>query len=91
MIIHFFIISRKLFICDLYDLETIENSSLSFTEATYKNLCDACNNPASCYMTDKYYGRQGALLCLTDNVGDVVWTRLDDAKLHFKVTDRSAS
>ncbi|XP_020278955.1 transferrin [Pseudomyrmex gracilis] len=55
-----------------------------YLKATYKNLCDACNNPAGCYMTDKYYGRQGALLCLTDNVGDVVWARLDDAKVHFK-------
>ncbi|XP_072760002.1 transferrin isoform X2 [Anoplolepis gracilipes] len=53
-------------------------------KSKYKNLCAACENPSSCYNTDKYYGRQGALLCLTDNVGDVAWVRLDDARVHFK-------
>ncbi|KMQ96612.1 transferrin isoform x4 [Lasius niger] len=53
-------------------------------KSKYKNLCAACENPSSCYNTDKYYGREGALLCLTDNVGDVTWVRLDDARVHFK-------
>lgn len=53
-------------------------------KSKYKNLCAACENPSSCYNTDKYYGREGALLCLTDNVGDIAWVRLDDARAHFK-------
>lgn len=65
-------------------------SLLLFAESRYRNLCAACEKPASCYNTDKYYGREGALLCLTDGIGDVAWVRLGDARVHFKVTDRSA-
>lgn len=54
-------------------------------ESKYRNLCAACERPASCYNTDKYYGREGALMCLTDGMGDVAWIRLGDAKVHFKV------
>lgn len=64
--------------------------SLSFAETKYRNLCAACENPASCYNTDKYYGRQGAVLCLVDGVGDVGWVRLDDARIHFKVINKLA-
>ncbi|KAM0730836.1 Transferrin [Formica fusca] len=53
-------------------------------KSKYKNLCAACDNPTSCYNTDKYYGREGALLCLTDNMGDVAWVRLANARVHFK-------
>ncbi|XP_011337868.1 transferrin isoform X2 [Ooceraea biroi] len=53
-------------------------------KSKYRNLCGACSNPAGCYSNDKYYGWEGALICLTDNVGDVAWIRLDQAKLHFK-------
>ncbi|XP_014469686.1 PREDICTED: transferrin isoform X4 [Dinoponera quadriceps] len=53
-------------------------------KSQYRNLCAACDNPASCYIDDKYHGREGALLCLTDDVGDVAWVRLDDTLLHFK-------
>ncbi|XP_044594482.1 transferrin [Cotesia glomerata] len=49
----------------------------------YRNLCSLCDNPNGCYAGDKYHGREGALLCLTDNVGDIAWVRLDDAKRHF--------
>lgn len=63
----------------------INKISLWFTESKYKNLCAACDNPSSCYNTDKYYGPEGALLCLTDNVGDVAWVKLADARVHFKV------
>lgn len=58
----------------------------SFAELKYKNLCNICDNPGSCYTSDKYYGREGSLLCLTDNVGDIAWARLDDARVHFEVT-----
>lgn len=74
------IINNVFFLC-IYVYRVL----LWFTESKYKNLCAACENPSSCYNTDKYYGREGALLCLTDNVGDVTWVRLDDARVHFKV------
>lgn len=64
-------------------------SFYTFLESRYRSLCAACDNPASCYHSDKYYGRQGALLCLTDNIGDVAWVRLDDTINHFKVRERA--
>lgn len=77
----------------LYSAEQVPSSAgrkkkflLSFAESRYRNLCAACERPASCYNTDKYYGREGALLCLTDGMGDVAWVRLRDARVHFKVT-----
>ncbi|XP_015175750.1 PREDICTED: transferrin [Polistes dominula] len=53
----------------------------------YKNLCSLCYNPASCSIGDKYHGRDGAILCLTDNVGDIAWVRLDDVVQYFKMTE----
>ncbi|XP_053977011.1 transferrin isoform X1 [Hylaeus volcanicus] len=53
-------------------------------KAKYRNLCAACDNPVGCYSSDKYHGREGALLCLTDNAGDIAWVRLDDTLAHFK-------
>lgn len=53
-------------------------------KSKYRNLCGSCGNPAGCYANDKYYGPEGALLCLTDNAGDIAWVRLDDALEHFK-------
>ncbi|XP_011641592.1 serotransferrin isoform X1 [Pogonomyrmex barbatus] len=53
-------------------------------KSKYRNLCAACERPASCYNTDRYYGREGALLCLTDGMGDVAWVRLGDARVHFE-------
>ncbi|XP_076758710.1 transferrin 3 isoform X1 [Xylocopa sonorina] len=50
----------------------------------YRNLCAACDNPVGCYSSDKYHGRVGALLCLTDNAGDISWVRLSDTLEHFK-------
>ncbi|XP_015598870.1 transferrin [Cephus cinctus] len=53
-------------------------------KSKYKNLCALCENPAGCYAADKYHGREGAVLCLTDSMGDVAWVRLQDALQHFK-------
>lgn len=39
-----------------------------------------------CSQHDKYWGRKGSLLCLTDGSGDVSWARLDDVKQHFGLT-----
>ncbi|CAD1475639.1 unnamed protein product, partial [Heterotrigona itama] len=53
-------------------------------KSKYRNLCAACDNPVGCYTTDTYHGREGALLCLTDNAGDIAWVRLNDTLEHFK-------
>ncbi|XP_036151373.1 transferrin isoform X2 [Monomorium pharaonis] len=68
-------------------LDTIDDWTkiFSMVESRYRNLCTACEKPAGCYNTDKYYGREGALMCLTDGMGDVAWVRLGDARVHFKV------
>lgn len=67
----------------LYSYRTFIISFL--VESKYRNLCSLCDNSASCYVDDKYYGRDGAILCLTDNVGDIAWVRLDDVLQYFKV------
>ncbi|XP_014608643.1 PREDICTED: transferrin [Polistes canadensis] len=56
-------------------------------KSKYRNLCSLCYNPASCSIDDKYHGREGAILCLTDNVGDIAWVRLDDVIEYFKMTE----
>ncbi|XP_017753884.1 PREDICTED: transferrin isoform X2 [Eufriesea mexicana] len=61
--------------------DTTFNSKL---KSKYRNLCAACDNPVGCYTNDKYHGREGALLCLTDNAGDIAWVRLNDTLEHFK-------
>ncbi|XP_032675197.1 transferrin [Odontomachus brunneus] len=68
-------------VAGLWSSDTIFDGQL---KSRYRNLCTACDNPISCYNDDKYRGREGALLCLTDDVGDVAWVRLDDTLLHFK-------
>lgn len=65
-----------------WSADTVYDNKL---KSKYKNLCATCDNPAGCYSTDKYHGREGALLCLTDNAGDVAWVRLDDTLEFFKV------
>lgn len=55
------------------------------TESKYTNLCALCQNPLSCYGDDKYYGEEGSLICLTENVGDIVWTKWSSAWSHFEV------
>ncbi|XP_033208065.1 transferrin [Belonocnema kinseyi] len=49
----------------------------------YRNLCSQCGSP-KCSKGDKYYGREGVLLCLTDGGGDIAWSRLDYVQEHFK-------
>lgn len=52
----------------------------------YPNLCNLCDSPSTCSMNDKYWGRRGPLLCLTDGAGDISWARLDDVRIHFGLT-----
>ncbi|XP_066141002.1 transferrin [Euwallacea fornicatus] len=52
----------------------------------YSNLCILCYDPKKCSQQDKYWGRTGSLLCLTDGAGDVSWARLEDVKHHFGIT-----
>ncbi|KAK5650025.1 hypothetical protein RI129_001054 [Pyrocoelia pectoralis] len=56
----------------------------------YPNLCGLCNSPTVCSTDDKYWGRRGPLLCLTDGVGDITWARLDDVRSHFGLIPGSA-
>lgn len=49
----------------------------------YQHLCDLCGDPSSCSRSDKYWGRKGSLLCLTDGIGEISWARLDDVQQHF--------
>ncbi|KAF5276054.1 hypothetical protein FQA39_LY00850 [Lamprigera yunnana] len=58
-------------------------------KSKYPNLCASCNSPGVCSMDDKYWGRRGPLLCLTDAVGDITWARLDDVRSHFGLTPGS--
>lgn len=51
----------------------------------YPNLCKLCDNPSDCSVNDKYFGRVGALYCLTDGAGDVAWARLPDIQYHFGI------
>lgn len=49
-------------------------------------MCELCDNPYRCAAEDRYWGRRGGLFCLTDGVGDISWSRLDDVQSHFGVT-----
>ena len=51
----------------------------------YPSLCQLCNDPYSCDIGDKHWGRRGALYCLTNGGGSVAYARLDDVKSHFGV------
>lgn len=59
---------------------------VAVAETKYKSLCGICDIPSVCSQSDKYWGRQGALLCLSDCQGEVAWSMLKDAKLHFIVS-----
>lgn len=60
--------------------------SVAVAETKYKSLCGICDVPSVCSQSDKYWGRQGALQCLSDCQGEVAWSMLKDAKLHFSVS-----
>ncbi|XP_050305304.1 transferrin [Anthonomus grandis grandis] len=55
-------------------------------KSKYPNLCKLCGNPSTCSQNDKYWGRRGSLLCLTDGAGDISWARLEDVQQHFGFT-----
>lgn len=52
---------------------------------TYSSLCEACDNPYDCSMSDKYWGDGGAATCLNDGAGNALWAKFSDVRLHFKV------
>lgn len=56
-----------------------------YLETKYPSLCANCKNPLACNSNDQFWGRQGALTCLSEGYGDVAWARLSDVKLQFKV------
>lgn len=45
-----------------------------------------CDTPNTCSKDDKYWGRLGPLICLTDGAGDIGWARLNDVRSYFSVT-----
>ncbi|XP_063992307.1 transferrin [Diachasmimorpha longicaudata] len=53
-------------------------------KSKHLNLCAICDNGA-CQINDKYGGRMGSVMCLTEGDGDVAWVRLEDAKEYFKM------
>ncbi|CAL8085584.1 unnamed protein product [Orchesella dallaii] len=54
---------------------------------TYPNLCALCENPSKCGKNDEYGKYVGALRCLTENDGDVAWTKLDAVQEFFKLNE----
>lgn len=76
--------SMTIFFCFSYFIFKIQYFNCA--ESKYRNLCALCDNPTGCYDSDKYHGREGALLCFTEGAADVAWVRLDDALRHFKVS-----
>lgn len=58
-------------------------------KSKYKSLCGLCDVPSVCSQRDKYWGRQGALYCLSDCLGDIAWSMLKDARVHFNSKDIS--
>ncbi|XP_066992052.2 transferrin [Anabrus simplex] len=51
----------------------------------YSNLCQLCEDPAKCDYPDKYSGYDGALRCLSDNGGQIAWTKTYFVKKHFGI------
>ncbi|XP_045506110.1 transferrin-like [Colias croceus] len=54
----------------------------------YPSLCAACES--SCDSTDRYWGVSGALSCLLDGAGDVMWGELDDVTAYFGLNTNSS-
>ncbi|XP_066992050.2 transferrin [Anabrus simplex] len=52
---------------------------------TYSNLCQLCEDPVKCDYPDKFSGYDGALRCLSDNGGQVAWTKTYFVKKHFGI------
>ena len=46
-------------------------------ESRYSKLCALCHNPQQCKEDDQFSGFRGSLRCLTENGGDIAWTKLD--------------
>jgi len=55
----------------------------SVAEEKYPNLCSLCENRKECAENDKFAGFRGSLRCLTENRGDVAWTRLETVYQFF--------
>lgn len=54
---------------------------------SYPKLCELCKDPLNCGKEDDYSGYEGALRCLTENEGDVAWTKLDAVEKFFKLKE----
>ncbi|XP_046385110.1 transferrin isoform X2 [Ischnura elegans] len=54
-------------------------------KSKYSNLCRLCDLPQQCGSMDKYWGPEGSLTCLSDEVGDVAWAQLSHVLFHFGI------
>lgn len=61
-------------------------SSLFCSEKEYANLCALCEHPSVCDYPDTFSGYDGALRCLSDNGGQVAWSKVYFVKKHFGVS-----
>ncbi|XP_014221895.2 transferrin-like [Trichogramma pretiosum] len=52
-------------------------------KSKYRNLCALCGSPSGCFEGDKFYGLQGAINCLLENVGDIAWLSRSHALPYF--------
>ncbi|CAH2062414.1 unnamed protein product, partial [Iphiclides podalirius] len=52
-------------------------------KAKYPSLCAACRT--TCSKSDRYWGDGGALACLAEGAGDVMWSELDDVIAYFQL------
>ncbi|CAB0030101.1 unnamed protein product [Trichogramma brassicae] len=52
-------------------------------KSKYRNLCALCGSPSGCFEGDKFYGLQGAINCLLENVGDIAWLSRSHAVPYF--------
>ncbi|XP_068625861.1 transferrin-like [Battus philenor] len=51
----------------------------------YSTLCELCRT--SCSKADRYWGDTGALTCLSEGAGEVMWAELDDVIAYFKLDE----
>ncbi|ODM92907.1 Transferrin [Orchesella cincta] len=58
---------------------------------TYSSLCSLCKDPSTCGKKDEYGKYEGALRCLTENDGDVAFTKLDAVEEFFKLKEETSS
>ncbi|XP_011505188.1 PREDICTED: transferrin isoform X1 [Ceratosolen solmsi marchali] len=62
---------------------TLDAAYDGILKSKYKNLCALCGSPSGCYEGDRFYGMQGAISCLLENVGEIAWLSRSIAVPYF--------